>query len=80
MATGGGDMPEDVLGALNRAAAWPEWSARAKFIVLIADSPGHGTDLNDDPNDAHQNGVQGLTTKAVMTSLQVFPQIATPCY
>lgn len=44
-ATGGGDFPEDVQGAFNKALnlGWSKHSA--KQCILICDAPGHGTDL-----------------------------------
>ena len=58
-AFGGGDGPEDVLGALDRAATQLSWASKARFIVLIADAPAHGRECNDDPGDAYPNGVPG---------------------
>lgn len=40
-AQGGGDEPEDMMAALS-AAAQLQWQAKARFLVLIADSPAHG--------------------------------------
>uniref|UniRef100_A0A383V437 VWFA domain-containing protein n=1 Tax=Tetradesmus obliquus TaxID=3088 RepID=A0A383V437_TETOB len=39
---GGGDEPEDMMAALS-AAAQLQWQAKARFLVLIADSPAHGS-------------------------------------
>ena len=41
-ATGGGDGPEDVAGAMCSVLNL-EWKAKAKFIVWVADAPAHGT-------------------------------------
>eukprot|EP00743_Colponemidia_sp_Colp-15_P013099 GILK01015097.1.p1 GENE.GILK01015097.1~~GILK01015097.1.p1 ORF type:complete len:1309 (+),score=173.68 GILK01015097.1:591-3929(+) len=69
-ATGGADGPEDVLGALNAAASWTDWSGKAKILVLIGDSPAHGRDCTDDPTDRYPNGEpHGLTVPAVMQDL-----------
>jgi len=46
-AYGGGDAPEDVLGALHAAASTINWNGKIRFCVLIADCPGHGYELND---------------------------------
>ena len=45
-ATGGGDMPEDVQGGLNKALglSWQPNSVKSAFH--IADAPGHGKDIN----------------------------------
>ena len=40
-ATGGGDLPEDVTGAMKTAASMP-WSAQARFFLLVSDAPCHG--------------------------------------
>jgi uncharacterized protein YegL len=46
-ASGGDDIPEDVLGALDQCINL-NWSpTNARFIVLITDAPGHGPELND---------------------------------
>eukprot|EP00936_MAST-01D_sp_MAST-1D-sp1_P000071 g71.t1 len=45
-ALGGGDLAEDVLGALDRVASWDDWNSKLKFIVWIADAPGHGRELH----------------------------------
>jgi len=50
-ANGGGDIPEDVLGALHVAATMINWNGRIRFCVLIADRPGHGSDLNEYGSD-----------------------------
>jgi len=43
---GGGDIPEDIAGALDTVAQ-AHWSplARARFVVVITDAPGHGPTL-----------------------------------
>ncbi|CAF1361600.1 unnamed protein product [Adineta steineri] len=68
-AKGGGDCPEDVLGALDKCISLPNWSgSNARFIVLITDAPGHGSDLNDDENDKFKNGT-GLTVDKIFKRL-----------
>ncbi|CAF3998377.1 unnamed protein product, partial [Rotaria sp. Silwood1] len=68
-AKGGGDCPEDVLGALDQCLSIPNWSgSNARFIVLITDAPGHGRDLNDDENDQYKNGT-GLTVNSIFKRL-----------
>jgi Mg-chelatase subunit ChlD len=58
-AAGGGDCPEDVMGALDQCLKLNNWSkSNARFIVLITDAPGHGTELNDDPTDQYKNGTE----------------------
>jgi hypothetical protein len=47
-ASGGDDLPEDVLGALDQCLMLTNWSnTNARFIVLITDAPGHGPELNN---------------------------------
>jgi Mg-chelatase subunit ChlD len=48
-AAGGGDLAEDVVSALQRAADLP-WEGRSSSIVLLTDGPGHGRELNPDPH------------------------------
>jgi uncharacterized protein YegL len=40
-AEGGGDIPEDVFGALRKTLALG-WSSRVRYAVLITDGPAHG--------------------------------------
>jgi hypothetical protein len=40
-ATGGGDEPEDITGALEIAVKM-SWKAKARYAILIADAPCHG--------------------------------------
>ena len=47
-ASGGDDIPEDVLGALDQCLNLTWSHTNARFIVLITDAPGHGPELNDD--------------------------------
>lgn len=51
-AEGGGDTPEDILPALDKAASL-DWSSKARFLLLIADAPCHGRDCNDEPDDKY---------------------------
>jgi uncharacterized protein YegL len=57
IATGGNDIPEDILGALEKCLNSLDWNQQAngRCILLITDAPGHGKELNDDPNDANPN-------------------------
>ncbi|CAF2984319.1 unnamed protein product, partial [Rotaria sp. Silwood2] len=47
-ASGGGDIPEDVLGALDTCLTLNWSKTNARFIVLITDAPGHGPELHND--------------------------------
>jgi len=64
---GGGDIPEDVLGAIDKATKL-QWKGTAKFMILMTDAPGHGADLNDDPTDSYPQGV-GILAKDVVREL-----------
>ncbi|CAF4010268.1 unnamed protein product [Rotaria sp. Silwood2] len=68
-ATGGGDIPEDVMGALDQCLTLQKWNeSNARFIVLITDAPGHGKELNDDPSDQYPNGT-GHTLNSICDRL-----------
>jgi hypothetical protein len=40
-ARGGGDAPEDIAGAFEKALE-QEWSSKTRYAVLITDAPCHG--------------------------------------
>ncbi len=43
--SGGGDLAEDHLGAIDRASKWSaddDWASPIKFMLLLTDSPTHG--------------------------------------
>ena len=43
--SGGGDIAEDHLGAIARAAIWTspsDWTSEVKFLLLLTDAPAHG--------------------------------------
>ena len=47
------------------------WSGRARFCVLVCDSPGHGSELHDGTiNDSHPRGIGGLTAESMMKTLR----------
>ena len=54
---GGGDTPEDVAWAFEKALI-KTWKSNAKFIVFIADAPGHGLKYYSDDNK-YPNGIEG---------------------
>ncbi|KAK3319527.1 hypothetical protein B0T19DRAFT_362365 [Cercophora scortea] len=45
-ARGGGDVPEDVLGALD-TAIFASWTNQTRCIIHITDAPAHGRTLHD---------------------------------
>jgi vacuole morphology and inheritance protein 14 len=57
IASGGGDIPEDVAWAFERALN-KSWKSDAKFIVFVTDAPGHGSKYS--PYDwIYANGIPG---------------------
>ncbi|KAL7561429.1 hypothetical protein ACA910_009286 [Epithemia clementina (nom. ined.)] len=75
--SGGGDLAEDVLGAIDRCARWNEeedWKSRLKFMMVLTDAPAHGlvdpsvagTPNTDDYATSHP---KGLTTDSVVDVL-----------
>eukprot|EP01005_Ploeotia_sp_CARIB1_P001689 NODE_59_length_1871_cov_563.196101_g58_i0.p1 GENE.NODE_59_length_1871_cov_563.196101_g58_i0~~NODE_59_length_1871_cov_563.196101_g58_i0.p1 ORF type:complete len:594 (-),score=185.08 NODE_59_length_1871_cov_563.196101_g58_i0:89-1816(-) len=57
-ASGGDDIPEDVMEALCEVTTW-EWTGRARVVILITDAPGHGsalvpTGMKDDKPTPHE--------------------------
>jgi len=72
VATGGGDFPEDVLGALNQASQL-NWQEGINVLVLMGDAPGHGRELCDVVRcvDAYPDGnPDGLTADSVLSALK----------
>jgi uncharacterized protein YegL len=69
-AYGGGDLVEDVVGALDRAANW-NWKSRIRCLVLIGDSPGHTGELHTykDKDDNFCSHPRNLNTQEVMHQL-----------
>ena len=53
----GGDLPEDVAWAFERALE-KNWKSNAKFIVFVADAPGHGLKYTDD-DYTYPDGIAG---------------------
>ena len=54
---GGGDTPEDVAWAFEKALI-KTWKSNAKFIVFVADGPGHGLKYYSD-DTKYPNGIEG---------------------
>ena len=53
--SGGGDEPEDVVGALGQALNM-NWESNAKYAVLVADAPCHGKDYHNISYDKFPDG------------------------
>ena len=66
-AKGGGDDAEDVAGGLN-AGLNMTWRSNARYAILIADAPGHGTQYHDkDVEDDYPKGdPNGLVLEEIM--------------
>jgi len=57
VATGGGDEPEDIHGALNVADTNLEWKSATRILFHIADAPCHGNEFNDcGGGDSYKDG------------------------
>mmetsp|Transcript_1455 Transcript_1455/g.3038 ORF Transcript_1455/g.3038 Transcript_1455/m.3038 type:complete len:1794 (-) Transcript_1455:138-5519(-) len=75
--SGGGDIAEDILGAIYRCAKWnsyDDWNSTIKFILVLTDAPAHGfvpTSLAHVPNvDGYSIGhPNGLKPKGVIDCL-----------
>lgn len=46
-ATGGGDAPEDIYGAFQKAANDLSWRSSTRLIVHVADAPCHGAEYHN---------------------------------
>lgn len=74
-AVGGGDIPEDVLGALSRATTGLAWKGKARYAVLITDAPSHGSrfhgpDVIDDfPGEGGQ--LEGVVERLVANQTEL---------
>lgn len=71
-AIGGGDAPEDVMGALNIAVNM-DWQAATRVLFHIGDAPCHGTEyhLYGEGGDSHPRGdPHGLTPDTLLPALK----------
>ena len=57
-ASGGKDLPEDVAWAFESALEM-NWTSNAKFIVFIADAPGHGNKYTKNYDTKYPEGIPG---------------------
>jgi hypothetical protein len=72
-ASGGADIPEDVLGGLRQALD-ASWKHQTRCIIHIADAPPHGRTLHDlgDGSDSYANPgsePHGLTHQSLLSRL-----------
>ena len=57
-AEGGGDIPEDLCGALEFAKE-KQWKGKSRFAILVTDSPCHGRKYYDDTTENFDNYPDG---------------------
>ena len=63
---GGGDEPEDVVGALKEALKM-KWESNAKYAILVCDAPCHGKQYHNISYDKFSNGdPSGILLEDVM--------------
>mmetsp|Transcript_12850 Transcript_12850/g.19234 ORF Transcript_12850/g.19234 Transcript_12850/m.19234 type:complete len:1061 (-) Transcript_12850:89-3271(-) len=71
--SGGGDVAEDLLGAIDKSATWSgpdDWTSLIKFMLLFTDAPAHGFSVNAPNIDNYSvRHPSGLTTDRVSDSL-----------
>lgn len=69
-ATGGGDAPEDVFGALNVAVGF-EWQSTTRILVHTGDAPCHGRKYHEGLGDDHPDGdPNGLRAEVFLPKLK----------
>ena len=59
--SGGGDIPEDIVGALKEALKM-KWESNAKYAILVCDAPCHGKQYHGIYYDKFENGDPSGTT------------------
>ena len=57
-AEGGGDIPEDLCGALEFGKS-KQWKGRSRFAILVTDSPCHGRKYYDETAENYDNYPDG---------------------
>jgi len=74
-ASGGFDLAEDHLGAINRCGTWShsdDWTAAIKCMILFTDAPAHSMSPENSIQNADDYSVRhplGLTSKIVADTL-----------
>ena len=58
---GGGDIPEDIVGALKHALNM-KWESEAKYAILVCDAPCHGKQYHSISYDRFKDGDPDGTT------------------
>lgn len=75
--SGGGDLAEDHLGAINKCLkwnSWDDWTAQIKFMLLFTDAPSHGMVSRGSIGKSNVDNYPtrhplGITGKSVVKSL-----------
>ena len=68
---GGGDIPEDIVGALKHALKM-KWESEAKYAILVCDAPCHGKKYHDISYDRFENGdPEGTTLESVVDEFRL---------
>ena len=69
IAMGGNDTPEDIAGALNKSLAMSWREKSAKYLVLIADAPCHGTKYHTWDDDYPKGDPNGLNPEELIAEI-----------
>lgn len=67
VASGGGDAPEDMAGAIQKANGL-KWASPTRVVFLIADFPCHGSEFHSLP-DNYPGGSPGVDIKSEIRNL-----------
>lgn len=72
--SGGSDLAEDHLGAIDKCYTWTDWTSTVKFMMLLTDAPSHGmvpvgsTHVTNADNYAVRHP-KGLTAATIVNGL-----------
>jgi len=75
--SGGSDIAEDHLGAINRCSMWnaqDDWTSQIKFMIMLTDAPAHGMVPKAAANFPNADNYatrhpEGLTPESVLGNL-----------
>ena len=68
---GGGDIPEDIVGALKHALNM-RWESEAKYAILVCDAPCHGKQYHNISYDRFSEGdPEGTSLESIMEQLRI---------
>ena len=69
--SGGGDLPEDIVGALKLSLNM-KWESEAKYALLVCDAPCHGKQYHNIFYDKFENGdPDGTTLESVIEQFKL---------